>query len=63
MNENKSCLKDHCYACEKFKVTKNEFDKTFICSCILYRKGIVVPDVTLITPAVMLNSINWEDIK
>lgn len=62
MNTN-SCLKDMCCVCEHFRATRNEFDKTFICSCILYKKGIVVSDVTLITPAAMLNSINWEDIK
>lgn len=54
------CLKKHCYMCENFKAVKNEFEKTITSVCILYRKGIYgCCDVTLITPDIMLNGIDW----
>lgn len=58
--ETKSCLKKYCCTCKKFKVARNEFKNTIICACILYRKGVVEKDVTLITPDLMLSGIDWR---
>lgn len=56
----KSCLKKYCCMCKKFKAVRNEFENTIICACILYRKGVVGTDVTLITPDLMLSGIDWR---
>lgn len=60
MKESKSCLRDMCCLCEEFRATKNEFDNTFVCTCSLNGKGIVIPDVTLTTPDSWSNGIDWR---
>lgn len=56
----KTCLRYMCCLCEEFKATKNEFDNTFVCTCSLNEKGIVITDVTLITPDSWLNGVDWR---
>lgn len=52
------CIREVCYNCEYLKVHKNEFDKVFVCFCLLHRKGVTVQDVTDIIPSIILNEID-----
>ena len=58
--ETKSCLHKLCCKCKHFKAIRNEFENTIMCACILHRKGVVGTDVTLITPDLMLSSMDWR---
>lgn len=54
-----TCLNRQCYYCKHFKAIRNEFEHTFNCVCLLYKKGVVgQKDVTAIIPDVMLAGID-----
>lgn len=57
----KSCLMKRCWSCKNFRTVRNEFENTIIYVCIRHRKGIVGPDVSLITPDLMLSGIDWRN--
>lgn len=49
------CTRSQCYTCPHFKTTEDKQTGTARCVCELYRKYLIVVDITTVTPDLMRN--------